>query len=970
MLMALSLIVSLMAAIPLTAGAEGPDEPYTCEVYDDSNDKVENPDDAGVFMMSFNEAFAVALANDGYTIVLLGDIYSEENYEISSSTVIIDTEENGCTLELPNELKCKGAGAALTVNGNISANLILENGGEATVNGDLFGFISSFGSGSDARVDGDVYSSWRGVYCGTGAKVAITGDLHGVDDGILAENGEVSVGGSVFAGSNGVAASGSGTVTIVGDVVAFYTIALAYNNAKVAIGGDAEGFYCIALACDNAKVTIDGDAYVHWGFIELEEEYYGPADYVLSSSPPGYMEYSNGRAAVLLKAPADKPTIRPLDDPPDAGMVGWLLEIKLRASGNPIDWTLTDAPEWLDIDDTGMLYGTPIATGSFDFKVTASNLAGTSDPMDMTIEVIEDPPYNSHDLDKLVAFAVQGSNLAELGWNLNDPQSWDFVWWEHDVYEDEWRLKQFDVYSCGLSLSGSLDLSGCTALTYLDFDNNGSGDLRLTSLDISGCTALRTVYCNGNTITDVNVTGCSGLGYINCMENRLTALDVSGCAVLEYLYCQFNRLTELSGLSDTMLWRLECNNNELTALPSLPATLTELYCYQNRLTGFDVTGLDDLEIIDCRYNYIGEEELDAPGTFVLGIDNLQPFIDIGEWDNCDTISDTYYDYRITPQHEPGFVAVTMILDLPKQATTNVPLALSGTIYPPDATAVLQGNAIEWELLDIDDDEIADAQLVGNVFTASSEGWAILLAVVENGTAADEAALFDFIIRVSDPVAKDEVITPTPKPPVDEPEEPDEPDEPDEPFVNPFMDVSEDAWYYEDVMFVLERGLMIGTSDDEFSPDGTFSRAMVVTILHRLAGEPDASGLENSFDDVEEDEWYTDAVKWAADCGIVNGYGNGLFGPDDPISRQDFAVVLVRYMSVMEINLPVTQQYIFFADEEDIADYAKDAIQTLNKLGVINGMGVNDAGLAIISPRSNATRAQAAALLHRFVTAIE
>ena len=124
-------------------------------------------------------------------------------------------------------------------------------------------------------------------------------------------------------------------------------------------------------------------------------------------------------------------------------------------------------------------------------------------------------------------------------------------------------------------------------------------------------------------------------------------------------------------------------------------------------------------------------------------------------------------------------------------------------------------------------------------------------------------------------------------------------------------------------------------------------------------------LSNPFSDVTDGEYYSDAIKWAADNGIVLGYGDGKFGPNDNITRQDLAVILMRNMNYREINIPVTEQWIIFSDEADIAGYAMDAIQTFNKLGIINGIGNDGEGRAIINPKGNATRAEAAAMLHRF-----
>jgi len=197
-----------------------------------------------------------------------------------------------------------------------------------------------------------------------------------------------------------------------------------------------------------------------------------------------------------------------------------------------------------------------------------------------------------------------------------------------------------------------------------------------------------------------------------------------------------------------------------------------------------------------------------------------------------------------------------------------------------------------------------------------------------------------------------------------------PGDPDSPtFVNPFTDVSENAWYFGDVQYVCEKGLMNGTAVDKFSPNMTLTREMLVTALWRLRGSPMLADFQNPFSDVDWRESYFDAVLWATASKIVSGYGDGKFRPDDPITRQDFVVILMRYMNDREINIPVTLQYILFADEVNISGYAKDAIQTFNKLGIINGIGTNEAGQTIINPKGNTTRAEAAAMLHGFMELI-
>ena len=109
----------------------------------------------------------------------------------------------------------------------------------------------------------------------------------------------------------------------------------------------------------------------------------------------------------------------------------------------------------------------------------------------------------------------------------------------------------------------------------------------------------------------------------------------------------------------------------------------------------------------------------------------------------------------------------------------------------------------------------------------------------------------------------------------------------------FSDVSADAWYADAVAYVRDNGLMSGTSAAAFDPDGTMTRAMLAQTLYRAAGSPAVSGSD-SFTDTAEGAWYADAVLWASRQGVISGYGSGLFGTDDPVTREQIAAILWRY----------------------------------------------------------------------------
>ena len=179
-------------------------------------------------------------------------------------------------------------------------------------------------------------------------------------------------------------------------------------------------------------------------------------------------------------------------------------------------------------------------------------------------------------------------------------------------------------------------------------------------------------------------------------------------------------------------------------------------------------------------------------------------------------------------------------------------------------------------------------------------------------------------------------------------------------VNPFTDISEKDWFYGDVMFVYENGLMLGTSKTLFSPHGTVMRGMMATILWRMEGSPVPKG-KNSFTDVEAGKWYADAITWTAENGIFAGYGKDKFGPDDPITREQLTAIFYRYADYKGYDLTVKGDLDKFKDADKITDYAKTAMQWAVGSGLVKGKSGN-----LLDPQGTATRAEIAAMLHRFI----
>lgn len=174
--------------------------------------------------------------------------------------------------------------------------------------------------------------------------------------------------------------------------------------------------------------------------------------------------------------------------------------------------------------------------------------------------------------------------------------------------------------------------------------------------------------------------------------------------------------------------------------------------------------------------------------------------------------------------------------------------------------------------------------------------------------------------------------------------------------NPFTDVVEGSWYYDAVKFANENGLMNGIGNGMFAPNADLSRAMLVQIFYNKEGKPEV-GSTNAFLDVPSGTWYSDAVAWAVEKGIVNGYGNGLFGPDDSITREQLAVILYRYAET-----PIPPNLLLnFSDVSKISSWAQDAVCWAVDQGILNGKGNG-----ILDPTGKATRAEAAQMLKNYL----
>ena len=178
--------------------------------------------------------------------------------------------------------------------------------------------------------------------------------------------------------------------------------------------------------------------------------------------------------------------------------------------------------------------------------------------------------------------------------------------------------------------------------------------------------------------------------------------------------------------------------------------------------------------------------------------------------------------------------------------------------------------------------------------------------------------------------------------------------------NPFTDVEENDWYYDAVQFAVDNGLFIGSTETEFTPNDDMTRGMLATVLYRLAKTPEIT-VSQSFNDIADGQYYTDAVNWAAEKGIVYGYGDGSFGHEDSITREQLAVILWRYAGSPVGNGNTDS----FTDGDKVSTWAADALKWAVEQKIVNGKGNG-----ILDPGGNATRAEVAMMLMTYCNTMQ
>ncbi len=574
------------------------------------------------------------------------------------------------------------------------------------------------------------------------------------------------------------------------------------------------------------------------------------------------------------------------------------------------------------------------------------------------------------------------------------------------------------VLRCCENQLASLNVTGCKALEVLSCYAN-----QLTTLNVAGCKALTKLECYDNQLTSLNASNCPALEELYCQNNRLSDLNVNATPKLETLYCQKNELYELHISDCSSLKVLSCSNNHLVHLDlENTASGLEVVCSGNTYgiqvgedRVFDLStifGDFDLTQIKAWYGStmdgspitIPADTTDVTIYYLCdyGMHGLTLWLtDEGEWlpidettfpdpefrnvvwRECDKNNDGYLskeeiaqttslyatgmsvnsEHPITSLEGIEYLTELTELNCSDNAISHLDLSKNSKLKKlychgnPVVSIALSDNATSIEIACEDRVVELQADCHGNVdLTQMPQGFDLsktsnwtggsvsgtTLKVNRSGYTTvtyDYAASRNCIVRFS----MDVVACPS----------------------GAFTDAPAPGnWAHESVDFAVSRGLFNGMSETTFAPSADMTRAMLVTVLWRIEGKPKAGTNKRPFDDVPDGKWYTEAVAWAADEGIVKGMGNGKFDPNGKITREQIATILHRFLGYRAptlINEGILDQ---FPDASKVSRWASTGLAWAVNNGLVIGVGEN--GVAYLQPRGNATRAQVATILMRYI----
>ena len=624
---------------------------------------------------------------------------------------------------------------------------------------------------------------------------------------------------------------------------------------------------------------------------------------------------------------------------------------------------------------------------------------------------------------KLQKIVAQTNALTTLD-TRNLPELTDlYLWGNHDLrsidVSKNTKLEFLSVSHCKLT---SLNVSNNRKLVKLYVDDNqltaldvrsnymlkklGCYENQITALDLSSNVALEYLGVNDNPITELNLHPLSNLQELSCYKMKLTKLDVSRCTELRRLYCNDNQIETLDLRSNKKLETLYCQNNRLSWLNLSSNTALDpryvdcsgnvydikvdenlqykvypdLPCYGategtyftaarasdwtggtvSKVDGWDVLTLDNRDVKEVTYKYDTGNAKIGKVAFTLKTEVPAKYITISFDPNGGT--GTMKPMRV--KAGVGYTLPECTFTPPEGKEFAGWLAVNGNVYPAghDVFSTYdQSLKATWKDKEVTEVTISfdpnggtgtmqpmkvksgeEFELPECTFTPP-EGKEFAGWLAENGTVFLAG---DNVISFSSSVLK---ATWKDKAEVD--------------VTEMFTDVTKN-WAYPGIQYCVTHGIMGGMGDGTFAPTGTTTRAQIVQILYNLEGTPAVSGT-TPFTDLTAN-WYKPAILWAYQNNVVAGTSPTTFDPDQPVTREQIAVILTQYMfHVLEMNRTWTPADLSkFPDGANVSSWAKEAMQDAVALGLINGTKASD-GLVYLDPQGSAARQQVATILMNF-----
>ena len=611
----------------------------------------------------------------------------------------------------------------------------------------------------------------------------------------------------------------------------------------------------------------------------------------------------------------------------------------LAAYGEPTSWTWSAAaggntPPGLTLNNDGTITGTPTAAGTYSFTVTATNSGGSdSKSLSITIgaaalSITTQPGSQSVTEGQTASFSVAATGSGTL----------TYQWQQSTDSGDSWTDISGATNTIYTITTTTADMSGYQYHCVVTDGSNNSVTSQAATLTVTAAT--------------VSVTGVS-------LDKTELSLTVGGTETLTATVAPDNATDKTVTWTSSNPSVATVENGVVTAVAPGTATITVTTQDNNYTASCTVTV--------SRYSSGGGSSRPTPTISDQAMDDIQ------DARPGDTVEITLRPGRTTLEREVFEELAGQDITLEIDAGDGVLWTVNGLDIPEDIRlhdldldVDLGDSDIPVRVLNAVTGEISTVQLslahdgqFGFTMTLSAplgrdnaDYWANLYwynerteelefqqaaRIAEDGTAEfdlDHASDYAIVID----------------------------DRSHEPVDLPFNDVPEGCWAYDAIQYVYGEGLMAGTSGSTFSPEGTTTRGQIVTILWRLSGSPVVNYLMD-FDDVDPAAYYAEAIRWATSEGIAGGYGGGVFGPDDPITREQLAVMLHRYAQHegYDVSIGEDTNILSYADAFTVSEYAVSALQWACGAGIISGTGDG----STLSPGGSATRSQVAMILMRF-----